>query len=86
MPPAEFQRLLERKPFVPFRIHMADGSSYEVRRIELCMVGLATATVGFPSSADSSLYDHTMILSLRQVVRLEPLETAVKPETNGPAS
>jgi hypothetical protein len=84
MPPAEFQHLLRRQPFVPFRIYMADGSTYDVRRIEMCMVGLATATVGFPSSADSTLYDHTMILSLRQVVRLEPLETAAKPETNGP--
>jgi len=86
MPPAQFLDLLERKPFAPFRIYMADGSTYDVRRIEMCMVGLATATVGFPSAADSKLYDRTMILSLRQVVRLEPLETAVKPETNGPAA
>jgi hypothetical protein len=84
MPPAEFLHLLGRKPFVPFRIHMADGSTYEVRRIEMCMVGLATATVGFPSAADSKLYDGTMILSLRQVVKLEPLESAIAPDINGP--
>ncbi len=85
MPPAELQQLLRRQPFVPFRIYMADGSTYDVRRIEMCMVGLATATVGFPSSADSTLYDRTMILSLRQVVKLEPLEGAVTTESNGPA-
>ncbi len=86
MPPVELQNLLRRQPFVPFRIYMADGSTYDVRRIEMCMVGLATATVGFPSAADSSLYDRTMILSLRQVVKLEPLESAVAPDINGPAS
>ena len=86
MPPTELQQLLRRQPFVPFRIYMADGSTYDVRRIEMCMVGLATATVGFPSSADSTLYDRTMILSLRQVVKLEPLEGAVAAGTNGPAA
>jgi hypothetical protein len=84
MPPIELQQLLRRQPFAPFRIYMADGSSYDVRRMEMCMVGLATATVGFPSSADSTLYDRTMILSLRQVVRVEPLEGAVVTGSNGP--
>jgi hypothetical protein len=49
------------------------------------MVGLATATVGIPSSADSTLYDRTMILSLRQVVKLEPLEGAFSAGSNEPA-
>jgi hypothetical protein len=33
MPPAEFQQLLRRQPFTPFRIYMANGSTCDVRRI-----------------------------------------------------
>ena len=76
MPPAELLKLLLRKPFVPFRIHMSDGTVYEIKHPDLVLVGLASATVGFPAASDPRLYDRSEIIALRHIVRLEPLEHA----------
>ncbi|HVS38784.1 MAG TPA: hypothetical protein VMS17_24725 [Gemmataceae bacterium] len=76
MPPAELLKLLRRQPFVPFRIHLSDGITYEIKHPDLVLVGLASATVGFPAASDPRLYDRSEIVALRQIVRLEPLEQA----------
>jgi hypothetical protein len=79
MPPVELLQLLRRRPFAPFVIHMSDGVNYTIRHPELLMVGVGSATVGFPSADDPVLYDRTEIISLRHVVRVEPLEPATAP-------
>lgn len=34
---------LDRQPFEPFRIHMSDGVTFDVRHPDLCMVARSTA-------------------------------------------
>ena len=76
MPPAELLQLIRRRPFIPFRIHMSDGTIYEIQHPEMAMIGVASATIGFPERAEMPLYTRTEIIALRHIVRLEPLETA----------
>ena len=41
---------LTRRPFLPFRMVLTDGTGFDVRHPELCMVGEhGTAIVGVPS-------------------------------------
>jgi hypothetical protein len=64
---------LRTRPFVPFRVVTPEGTTYEVRHPELCMVGLASVVIGYPSPDDPATYDRYDIVSLRHVYRLEPL-------------
>lgn len=74
MPPAELLQLLRRRPFVPFRIHMSDGTSYEIRLPQFLMVGLASAVVGIPDVTVPDAYARTEIIALRHFVRVELIE------------
>ena len=79
MAPAELKDRLRTTAFRPFRIVTSDGTTYDVRDPDLVMVGLASIVVGIPSDHDSSIYRSTHLVSLRHVVRLEPLEATAGP-------
>jgi hypothetical protein len=74
MPLQEILNMLRRQPFVPFRIHLSDGSSYEVRHPDLVMPGARSIAVGIPSSAlPPDVYESVVILALPHITRLEPI-------------
>ncbi len=76
MPPEDLWEQLRRQPFEPFRLHLTDGTAYEIRHPELMMVGRRSAVVGFlerDRGQDPPLYDRTATVALLHVVRLEPL-------------
>jgi hypothetical protein len=74
--PAGLRERLKASRFQPFRIVTSDGTTYDVRDPDLVMVGLAEIVVGIPSDQDAGLFRATHLVSLRHVVRLEPLEGA----------
>lgn len=76
MPPEELLALVRRRPFVPFRIHLTDGTVYEVRHPELVMPGRRAAIIGFPADPDEPLYQRHETVALIHIVRLEPLEAS----------
>lgn len=79
---------LRAKPFRPQRLHVSDGSSYDVRNAELCMVGVHDLFLGFPSPDDPDLaFNRYVIIALTHVTRVEPVpQEAAPPSTpaNGP--
>jgi hypothetical protein len=80
MAPEEIATALRRQPFVPFRMTLTEGSTYEVRHPELCMVGRRSAIIGITSRDDPDrLFDRSVTLDLLHIVKLEPLETANSP-------
>lgn len=84
---ADVLEYLRQSPFVPFRIHVTDGTVYEIRHPELVKVGMTKADVYFPK--DDSL--HAMVLrresvSLAHMIRLEPLEQDTAAGSNGQPS
>jgi len=75
MPPRELAQALSRRPFVPFRLHVTDGTTYDIRHPELLMVSPGSAIVGLPSATYAlPLIERYEIVDLLHVVRLEPLD------------
>jgi hypothetical protein len=66
---------LRKRPFEPFRIHLTDGTVYDVRHPDLVMVGEHFLVVGLPRSADAApLIDRYETAALMHVVRLVPID------------
>jgi len=75
MTPQELEDACRRRPFAPFRITLTEGSTYEVRHPELCMVGRRSAIVGIPRPGGSDeRFDRSVTIDLLHIVKLEPVE------------
>jgi hypothetical protein len=75
---------LRRKPFVPFRITLTQGSTYEIRHAELCMAGRRSAIIGLAPTEDPDLlFDRSITVDLLHIVKLEPLEPGARPKSDG---
>jgi hypothetical protein len=84
MAPEEIAARLRRKPFVPFRVTLTEGSIYEIRHPELCMVGRRSAIIGISTRNDPDrLFDRSVDVDLLHIVKLEPVETASAPAREG---
>ncbi len=84
MEPQEIAAAVRRRPFTPFRLTLAEGSTYDVRHPEFCMVGKRSTIIGVaPLDETQQLFDHSVTLDLLHIVKLEPLETPAPPKSNG---
>ena len=77
--PQDIQQQLRKRPFESFRIHLTDGTTYEVRHPDMVIVGDRFIVVGVPRSPDGSVADRVETAALIHVVRLEPISTAASP-------
>lgn len=84
MTPNEILDAIRQRPFEPFRLHLSDGSAFEVRSPELCMVGTTSITIGLTKAAGEELYERTVKLDVYHVTRIEPLP-ALSAKGNGQA-
>ena len=82
MAPSEILQVLQQRPFEPFRLHLSDGSSYDVRSPELCMVGVSAVIIGLTKNAGDALFERTVRLDPYHVTRVEPLP-ALSAKGNG---
>lgn len=72
MPPQEVRKVLTDRPFIPFRIHVSDGSSYDVPYPADAFVEMLYITVGIDPD-DSGLFRRTVRISPNHISRLEML-------------
>jgi hypothetical protein len=84
---ADVLEYLRQSPFVPFRIHVTDGTIYDIRHPELVKVGMTKADIFFPKDDTP----HAVVLrresvALVHMVRIEPTEKAGLAGSNGQAS
>jgi hypothetical protein len=80
MPLEQLLEWVRRRPFVPFRVHITDGSSYEVRHPDLIMPGARSVVIGIPGPAlPEGVYEHTALVALIHITRIEPLAAPVAP-------
>jgi hypothetical protein len=71
--------LLREDPFVPFSIHMSDGSKYEIRHPAMAIVELSKVTISLPADRSPDLpADRTIRVSLAHINRIEPIAEAKK--------
>ncbi len=75
MTSADLQKLVERKPFVPLRLYVSDGTVHEIRSQELIWVGTGLAVLVVPlpdqGDADKPLIERTVHIDLRHIVKVE---------------
>jgi hypothetical protein len=65
-------RRVREQPFVPFRVVVSEGASYEVRHPDQIMVRRDTAVIGLPSD-DDDFMEKSVIVDLDYVITLEPI-------------
>ena len=80
----ELLQLVRHRPFIPMRLHMTDGETYEIRHPEMCLVQRQRVDVGLDPDPKSGVLDRVEHLSLIHIVRVENLEAPVDPsKSNG---
>ena len=67
---------MQQRPFVPFRVVLTEGTSYEIRHPELLMLGRRSAVIGLAKDPQQRFYDGAVQVDLLHIVRLEPIDTA----------
>ena len=83
MPPSELLLALRARPFVPFRLHVSEGATYEIRHPEMMVVAVASVAVAVRADPSSPYYDHVQIVAARHIIRMVPLEQPVDTAVNG---
>jgi hypothetical protein len=73
MRPEELTALLRTRPFVPLRIHMTDGHTYEIHHPEVMVVGRSHAFVGLRPDPQTGVVDRTEYFALLHIVRVDLL-------------
>lgn len=80
----ELVTAVRRRPFIPFRLTLTEGSAYEVSHPEFCMVGVRSAIIGLaPVDEAEQLFERSVTIDLLHIVKLEPLEASAPPKSNG---
>jgi hypothetical protein len=74
---------VRRNPFRPFRIEVSDGSHYDIFHPEFCMVGTSYVIVGMSSDPNSPLFESSVKVDCRHIVKTYELPTNSLPGTNG---
>jgi hypothetical protein len=74
---------VRKRPFVPFRLVLSTGQTYEVCHPDLIMVGRQALMIGTPSVEDPSLAEQVTRVALAQVTEVQDLPPPSA--GNGPA-
>ncbi len=85
MHPDELLAAVRRQPFIPFRLHVSDGSAYDVRHPETILVGRRAAVLGVPDDPHQPA-ERFVTVALIHVSRLEELAGTPAPGGNGAGS
>jgi len=84
MRPDDLRRLLQQRPFRPFRFFVLETTVFEVHPPEVIMVGQSTLVLDLvDASAPLPLARRTVTIALLHITRLEPLASASAVSSNG---
>ena len=75
MRPEELKALRDADPFVPFRICLTDGKTYDVPHRDFLMISRYLIDVGV-ASEDTGIYDRIVHVAPLHIVRVEHLQAA----------
>jgi hypothetical protein len=77
----EFNELLERQPFQPFRLHFTGGVTFEGRHPELAMLGHGSVLLRVPVK-ELPLAQRRVLVVLIHIVCVDFIEPTVSPSNN----
>lgn len=73
MRPAEIQKQIKGQPFVPLRMHLSDGSHYDIRHPEMVTVSLSVISVAVFGKRNGELPERIVLCDPIHITRLEPI-------------
>jgi hypothetical protein len=83
----ELTEKLRHRPFLPFRMHITTGQTYDIRHPELVWVRRQCADIALDPDPKTGVIEHSDRVSLPHVVRIEELEAPISPSKgNGEAA
>ncbi len=71
----ELTELLRARPFVPLRIHLTDGQTYDIRHPDLVLVLRQRVDIGLQPDPATGVLERVAHVSLLHIVRVEPLSS-----------
>jgi hypothetical protein len=72
--PEDLRDLLQRRPFVPFRLFLRGGTTVEIPHPGAVVLGPAAAVIGVPGDADEPhICGCAETVAFRDILCLEPL-------------
>ena len=75
---------LRRQPFVPLRVYLTDGKSYDIRHPEMAMITSREIYVGREETVPGSgIAKGCDLVSLLHVVRVEQAPLSTSPASSG---
>jgi hypothetical protein len=77
MSPDEFRGWLDRRPYIPLRIHVTGGVYYDVFNPNFVMVGRTVIFIGLRRDVNSPLFDEPVMVPLIHVTRVEPIVAGI---------
>lgn len=77
MSPESLREMLERRPFLPFRLHLSDGRHFVISRPELVFIDGSVTVIGIVRDSASEFFDEPVIVANRHITGLEPIIEAV---------
>jgi hypothetical protein len=84
MRPDDLYDLLHQQPFQPFRIHLSNGKTYDVRHPDLAMVGESTMIIGTPAAnRRRPTFSDYAVVALIHINHVEPLSSVSVPRGDG---
>jgi hypothetical protein len=87
MSPNDLLKFTRKSPFVPFRLQVSDGTSYEIRHPEFCMVLQTSVVIGVPANASTGIPESAEWVDARHIVKAIPLIQPINAdEEAGPSS
>jgi len=75
MRPEELRGLLNRRPFVPIRLYLSDGTTHDIKHPEMWVLARSFIEIGLEEREGSGIADRVVYCSLLHIVRVENLET-----------
>jgi hypothetical protein len=75
MRPEELRGLLNAQPFIPLRIHMTDGKTFDISHPEFVLILRSRVDIGIPQDSENGVLDRVEHCSLLHIVRVEELTT-----------
>jgi hypothetical protein len=76
MKPEDIREMRDAEPFVPFRICLTDGRSYDVPHRDFLMIARNVFDVGVASKFGNGVYDQIVRIAPLHIVRVENLQAA----------
>jgi hypothetical protein len=74
MRPEKLEEFLRRRPYVPIRLHLTDGTTFDIRHPEMALLTRSTVDIGVTEQEGTTIADRVVYCSLLHVAKVENLD------------